>query len=348
MKKSLEFHDEQCKFCLCPINIDAPDIIKPCKCETKVNCPLPDRMYAYCHERCLIEYRIQRSDNNCYIRCEDCKSMYVFVVRNMSCWDKFIYYLTANMLMQTIMNMIWFTIYMALWTAPIFGFMILWRFTNNQSFSNLLADENINMGSWFPYYLLGSLTWATILLLYWMLFASGSCCAPVHCHSQYHSGYRGYYGSCYGGGYYPVFFVGGYGHHGGHHGGGGGCCGGGCCGDGGDDSKAMLIVAVVLLIIAAILLALVLIYICYELTNLRYKQALKRSLAIKYKVKGKVLNDQKLPWNTLNDLEQPPKYQSPPSAPLYPAEPPPGYNFDADETPASAPSAYDCGFKCHI
>lgn len=343
MKSSLKRNSDEhlCKFCLCPIDIDAPDVIKPCNCKTKLNCPFSNRIYSYCHERCLVEYRIQRSDNECYIRCEDCKTMYVFVIRNMSCWDKFMYYLTANMLMQTLMNVIWFTIYMALWTAPIFGFMILWRFTNNLAISNLLADRVINLGSWFPYYLLGSLTWATICLIYWMLFASGYCCTPVHCHSRYHGGYRGYYGNYYGGGYYPVFFVGG-GH--GHY----GCGDCGCFGNSNNDTKEWLTVAVVLLIIAAILLALVLIYICYELTNLRYKQALKRALAIKYKVKGKLLNNL-APETHLNILERPPEYKGPaPSAPLYPAEPPPGYNFDVGEIPSDLPPAYNCGFDGKI
>jgi len=71
--------------------------------------------------------------------------------------------------------------------------------------------------------------------------------------------------------------------------------------------KGLLIIVLFLLILTALILAGVLIYICVELTNLRYKKYVKRLGTIKYKV--------------IKDIE----YQPEPSAP-----PPPyvecGYN----------------------
>ena len=289
--------EELCRFCLVPINLEAIDIIQPCSCKTNTKGALVNRIYGYCHTECLTDYRIQRADNECYIKCEDCKTHYNFITAELNTVDGFIFSMKVNRGVRYFLWVFWVLIYIGFWTTPIFGFMVLWRYTNKLAFPNLLEANDLNLGTWFPYYLLGSLTWGAILGLYWCCCARGMFGPPIHRHSQYHNGYRKYYGTYSGGGYYPIFFYSGSRSQGSN-----------LSGSGSNDAKGLLIVALIILILAALALAGILLYICVELTNLRYKEYLKRAVAVKYKVEP-----------------SPPDYQPEPSAP-----PPPyvdcGYN----------------------
>ena len=290
--------DELCRFCLVPINLDAEDIIQPCSCITYIEGELTDRIYSYCHGSCFTDYRVQRADNNCYTQCEDCKTFYAFGLNHLSRAEDAIFSIKTNRVVRYVLCFVWFVLYLGVLIGPIFGFMILWRFTNHLSFSNLLMDENLNLGTWFPYYLLGSLTWSALLGFYWCCCVRDFCGEPLHHHSRYHRGYRQYYGSYSGVGYYPFFF---------HS---SSTTTGGSGGEN-NDVKGLLIVVLLLLLLIALILAGVLIYICVELTNLRYKKYVKRLGAVKYKV--------------IPNFDTPPGYQPEPSAP-----PPPyvecGYN----------------------
>ena len=291
--------EELCRFCLVPIDCDAIDIIQPCSCKTNTNDSLINRIYGYCHNDCLTEYRVQRSDNECYIKCEDCTTPYHFITTDLNTVDRFIFSVKVNQAVRYFLWVGWFLIYIGLWTTPIFGFTILWRHTNKLDFTDRLEENDLNLGTWFPYYLLGSLTWGTILGLYWCCCTQGVFGAPLHRHSQYHKGYRAYYGTYSGGRYYPIFFYS-------SQGGGSNIS----SGTGNNDAKGLLIVALIFLLLGALVLTGILIYICVEMTNIRYKEYLKRTVADKYKV------TEELP---------PPEYQPDPSVP-----PPPyvdcGYN----------------------
>ena len=279
--------EELCRFCLVPINLDAIDIIQPCSCKTDTRDSLIVRIYRYCHIDCLTEYRIQRADNECYIKCEDCKTPYHFITADLNTVERFVFSMKVNQPVRYFLWVFWLLIYLGLWAAPIFGFMILWRYTNKLAFTALLEMNDLNMGTWFPYYLLGRLTWGAILGLYWWCCARGVFGPALHRHSRYHSGYREYYGTYSGGGYYPIFFYSGSGSQGSHT----------SSGTGSNDAKGLLIAALFFLILGALVLAGILIYICVELTNLRYKEYLKRAVTVKYKV------------------TEPPEYQPEPSAP---------------------------------
>ena len=282
---------ELCRFCLVPIHLEAEDIIQPCSCTTYIEGNLTDRVYSYCHMSCFTEYRVQRANNDCYIQCEDCKTFYAFELQNLSRYKGFIFSIKINRGVRYLLWIVWLLLYLAIWTSPIFGFMILWRFMNHLAFSTLLLDNNLNLGTWFPYYLLGSLAWGTLLSFYWCCCVRGCCGQPFHHHSRYHRGYRDYYGSYSGVGYYPIFFYSGNGNS--------STSSSNCCENG--EIKGLLIIALFLLILTALILAGVLIYICVELTNLRYKKYVKRLGTIKYKV--------------IKDIDTPPGYQPEPSAP---------------------------------
>jgi len=288
--------EELCRFCLVPINIDAIDIIQPCSCKTNTKGSLINRIYGYCHKDCLTKYRIQRSDNECYIKCEDCNTYYNFITVDLNKLGRYIFEVKVNRGVRYLLWVFWFFIYIGLWTAPIFGFMVLWRYTNKLAFTDLLKGNDLNLGTWFPYYLLGSLTWGTILGLYWCCCTRRGVFGPaLHRHSRYHNGYRKYYGTYSGGGYYPIFFYSGSGSQGSNT----------SIDTGSNDAKGLLIVVLIFLILGALALGGVLIYICVELTNLRYKEYLKRAIADKYKV--------------TEELEFLPDYQ------IEPSSPPPSY-----------------------
>ena len=288
--------DELCRFCLVPIHLEAEDIIQPCSCITYIEGNLTDRVYSYCHMSCFTEYRVQRANNDCYIQCEDCKTFYTFELQNLSRFENCIFFIKISRGVRYLLWVGWLVLYLAIGTSPIFGFMILWRFTNHLAFSTLLLDNNLNLGTWFPYYLLGSLTWGALLSFYWRCCVREGCWGkPLHHHSRYHRGYRDYYGSYSGGGYYPIFFYSGNGNSSTNS--------SNCCEN--SEIKGLLIIALCLLILTALILAGVLIYICVELTNLRYKKYVKRVGTIKYKV--------------IKDIDTPPGYQPEPS------EPPPPY-----------------------
>lgn len=297
-----EEQDELCRFCLVPIHLEAEDIIQPCSCTTYIEGNLTDRVYSYCHTSCFTDYRVQRANNDCYIQCEDCKTFYAFGLQDLSRSENFIFSVKINRGVRYLLWAVWLVLYLVIGTCPIFGFMVLWRSTNHLEFSTLLSDNNLNLGTWVPYYLLGSLTWGVLLSFYWC------CCVrevygrqALHHHSRYHRGYRKYYGSYSGGGYYPIFF----------YTGNGSSSTSTSSGSGNSDMKGLLIIVLLLLILTALILAGVLIYICVELTNLRYKEYVKRLGTIKYKV--------------IKNIETPPGYQPEPSTP-----PPPyvkcGYN----------------------
>ena len=165
--------EELCRFCLVPINLEAIDIIQPCSCKTNTKGALVNRIYGYCHTECLTDYRIQRADNECYIKCEDCKTHYNFITAELNTVDGFIFSMKVNRGVRYFLWVFWVLIYIGFWTTPIFGFMVLWRYTNKLAFPNLLEANDLNLGTWFPYYLLGSLTWGTILGLYWCCCARG-------------------------------------------------------------------------------------------------------------------------------------------------------------------------------
>ena len=265
--------DELCRFCLVPIHLGAEDVIQPCACTTYIEGSLTERVYSYCHISCFTDYRIQREDNDCYIQCEDCKTFYAFELQNLNRFDGFIISVKNNRAVRYFLWVSWLILYLAIWTCPIFGFMVLWRFTNHLAFSTLLSDNDLNLGTWFPYYLLGSLTWGTLLSFYWCCCVRGCYGKPLHHHSRYHRGYREYYGSYSGVGYYPIFF---------NSGNANSSTSGTSSGT--SDMKGLLIIVLFLLILTSLILAGVLIYICVELTNLRYKKYVKRLGTIKYKV----------------------------------------------------------------
>ena len=174
-----EESDELCRFCLVPIHLEAEDIIQPCSCTTYTGGNLTERVYSYCHNSCFTDYRVQRGNNDCYIQCEDCKIFYTFEAQNLSRFENFIFSIKINRGVRYLLWVVWLVLYLVIWTCPIFGFMILWRFTNHLTFSTLLLDNNLNLGTWFPYYLLGSLTWGTLLCFYWSCCARGFCGQPL-------------------------------------------------------------------------------------------------------------------------------------------------------------------------